>query len=508
MTPTASAAALALFVAAVGAQPATLEGVDRLAELLAEREDARARAARLASEANAALKRRDLDAATALLLEHIELEPDNFVPRYNLACVFSVQRRLEASAQMLGRAVELGFISKEQLERDPWLANVRATAFYRDLIEHWPAVLEARRDAQVAVVRTWLAGPVERSVADDLRLDVLSSHDPVSTAMAVDDLRRVAAWAEGVAPDLFSPLEDDPWTVVVLPERRDFTKWAVAAFGPRARGTASRIGGAYEHHHRRLVSQDLGATLRHEFMHVLHWRAMDRLGQTHPIWIQEGLASLVEDLDPAPGRPGELRPAPSRRTNVVKRLARAGRLPELEQLAGLSQERFSTRRPLAQYAQARTLFLYLDHRDALGLWLGTYVGDPDRGFDADPSGLAAFDAVIAAPRAEAWRDYRTWVAADLQEAPDAPSDVRARLGVAIEEGDGDGPRVRSLPRGARARTGLRIGDVITAIDGRPTRDFAELLRILAGYTPGDTVAVSYRRGRLHKTSDIGLVRGP
>lgn len=500
--------AVAASVAVAAHQPADDAIEAQLAEVLAERDKGQAESARLGGRAEVALREGDLDLATDLLLQQIELDPDNFVPRYNLACVFSVQDRSDEAATMLRRAVELGFISKAQLERDPWLSNLRRTAFYDRLIENWPAVIEARRDAQVSAVRRWLDGPVERTVAEDLRLDVLSHYDPRSTEMAIDDLRRVARWAGSMAPEYFTLREDDPWAVVVLPEERDFLKWAVATFGARARRANAGIGGAYEHDKQRLVANDLGPTLRHEFMHVLHWRAMERTGQRHPIWIQEGIASLVEDLDPVPGRADTLRPAPSRRTNVVKRLAKANRLPTLEELAGLTHQVFSTRRPLAQYAQARTLFLYLDDRGLLDDWLRVYTADDTHGFAADATGLLALDHATGIAREDAQRAYKVWVATELEEAPDRPTDVDAQLGVALEPGEGDGPRIRSVPGSVRRATGLRIGDVVTSIDGRPVRGTDELLRIMAGYRPGQTATLTYRRGKLHGETEIRLQRVP
>ncbi|MEM7754582.1 MAG: PDZ domain-containing protein [Planctomycetota bacterium] len=498
------AALLAIALGSVGA-PAQDDPVEDLADALAERADRRAEAARLGSEAAAALEARELVRAEALLREQIELDPGNFVPYYNLACVHSVEFRVDDAAKFLGRAVELGFISREQLARDPWLENLRHTDFYLRLLSNWDRVIEARRQAQMAAVRTWLDGRVEHIAVDDLRIDVLSHHDPRSTEMAVEDLRQVARWAASVSPELFAVEDSDPWTVVVLPERTDFVKWAVATFGPSARRPNACIGGAYEHDRRRLVAQDLGPTLRHEFLHVLHWRGMDRLGQRHPIWIQEGLASLVEDLDPVRMGSDTLRPAPSRRTNVVKRLAKVNRLPKLDELAGLSHQRFSTRRPLAQYAQARTLFFYLDDRGLLGPWLNAYVGDPVFGYDDDPTGTRAFDRVTEKPRDEAWRDYRVWASRSLAEAPESFTDIDASLGIGIEPGDGDGPRVNQLPPGARGRTGLRLGDIVTSIDGRTTRTTDETVRILASYRPGDSVTLTYRRGRLHGETEFALV---
>jgi hypothetical protein len=482
--------------------------VEELSTVLAQRIDRDAESARLAAKAREAFATRDLDAAMAALRAQIEIDDQNFVPHYNLACAHAAKRELDPAAAALTRAVELGFISRHQLERDPWLDNLRGTDFYARLVDNWPAVLLARREAQVEAAQRWLDRSIVRTPVPELRIDVLSAYDERSTEQAVEELRRVAAWSASVAPHLFAPHADDAWVVVVLPERREFLHWAIATFGPAARRSVAGIGGAYEHDQKRLVAQDLGATLRHEFFHVLHWRAMDRLGQTHPIWIQEGLASLVEDFDPAPASPAGIEPVASWRTNIVKRLGKANRLPGLDELAGLTHTRFSTSRPLARYAQARTLFLFLHDRDELAQWLGTYTGSAQHGFDADPSGLSAFDTVVGLERDRGERAYRAWVSTRLPEVAEEPTDVRAQLGVGLEPGDGDGPRVKVLPRGARRATGLRLGDVVTSVDSRATRSTQEYLRVISAYSPGQTVKVTYRRGKLHGETEITLIPVP
>ena len=107
--------------------------------------------------------------------------------------------------------------------------------------------------------------------------------------------------------------ETNPVIISSLPTPQDFAR-LVGAPG---------IGGYYERDRKRLVSQDIGPSLRHEFFHVLHWRRMDRTGQQHPYWVMEGFATLVEDIE-ADGS-GGISVVPSWRTNIVRRLERAGR---------------------------------------------------------------------------------------------------------------------------------------------------------------------------------------
>jgi S1-C subfamily serine protease len=86
----------------------------------------------------------------------------------------------------------------------------------------------------------------------------------------------------------------------------------------------------------------------------------------------------------------------------------------------------------------------------------------------------------------------------------------ASLGLEVDAGTGEGPIVVSIARAPRAPRGekrpdLKVSDIITAIDGKAVRDIAELVRVLSGYKPGDTVTVSYRRFRLYGDTEVTLV---
>lgn len=449
-----------------------------------------------------AFAERDFARAKRVLAEQIELVPTNFVPHYNLACAHAATGDLDAAEASLSTAIQHGFDDVHQMRRDGYLTPLRDRALYQDLLDAWPRILEARRAVILARDEQLVPRRAERRTNDALRLEIVSAHDPTATDLAAGELEALGVWLhEHVFPEIATEPwhSHHPWVDVVLPNPKSFADWEMVTFGADSRRGFSAIGGAYDHDRKRLVSRDLGATLRHEFVHVLHWREMGRLGQRHALWTQEGLASLLEDYDVSPA--GQIVPVPSWRTNMTKRLADIGRLPTLETLAGTQMERFSATKPLANYAHARTVFLYLLDRDALAPFFDTY----ENTYTTDPSGLAALHTVTGFEDQQSLEDdFLAWVRA-LPTVPETGSDLPATLGVEIEEGTGDGPKVVALPTGSRKRTGLRLGSVITAINARPTRDMHELIRVLGSYAPGDTVTLHHRRGRLHTTSDVQLL---
>ncbi|HEU4623909.1 MAG TPA: RIP metalloprotease RseP [Steroidobacteraceae bacterium] len=67
-----------------------------------------------------------------------------------------------------------------------------------------------------------------------------------------------------------------------------------------------------------------------------------------------------------------------------------------------------------------------------------------------------------------------------------------------------------IPDGPAAKAGLRKGDEIVAIAGKPVTDFRDLVAATAGTQPGDVLAVRYKRGseehdiRIH----VGSIKNP
>jgi hypothetical protein len=482
------------------------------------------RATDLQNRAFAAIQRRDYETAERLLRQQIEIDGGNFVPHYNLACVLSLQGDAAGAGEQLLRAVEQGFTDIRMMRSDPDLTNARGDENYQKIVNNWSFVLEKHRDANLARAKQFFKdGSYLTAFDEDLRLAYLSATDPESFEQARADIARLAGWGleqvfldlaagagapganagggNGAPEGLAQQNMNDAWVVVVLPSPDDFQRWSRVAFGPAAGFSA--IGGIYSHDAKRLVAMDLGATLRHEFFHVLHWRSNMRQGQVHPPWIQEGLCSLVEDyVVKGSGESATIEPVPSWRTNIAKRLARGGRTTPIKVLASMTREKFIGTRPLATYGQARAVFLFLWQQGKLKDWYAAYC----RGFAEDQTGVKAMEEVLGAPIDQIEKLYIQW----LRDLPEVAEQIRpgaAGLGLEVEQGSGDGPVVVSIDRRGPARAaGLRLRDVITAINGQPTRDLNELVRVLGEQEIGEEVEVSYRRGRTHGTARVVLTR--
>lgn len=430
--------------------------------------------------------------ARSLFEEVLEQQPSNAQAHYNLACSLAQLGLPDHAMSSLESAIAWGFTDFHHLSRDPDLAPVRDDARFRQILAGRRELLDARAEADMASVREAFGRGYEFASDPALRLQYASAFQPDSFAQARMEIEKVALWADRhLFPTGATDDAPDPWVTVLLPTPQDFRRFV----------GGHSVGGIYDHSRRLLVSQDIGPSLRHEFLHALHYRRMMRLGQTHPIWVQEGVASLVEDLEP--DGDGGLRPALSWRTNTARRLASANRLTDWERLFAMEQDDFTNRRPIANYAQARAVLMFLFERGSLRAWLEEY----ERGFEEDPTGLGAMLRTLDMDARSAQRAFRAW----LMSKPEVAEEIReggASLGVVVGPGGGDGPvveevvaRRHGLPYEAR----LVPRDVITAIDGVPTRTMEELVRALSVRDVGDSVRVSVRRARLRLEFDVELM---
>lgn len=456
----------------------------------------------LEAKAISAFAERRYADAEGYLREQLKLQPGNYVVLYNLACARTAQGDTKEGMSFLVQAIEGGFDDLVEMRKDPSLRPLQNDPEFRKIVEHWPSLLEARRDANVESVLEFFGKNYRVERDERLRLVYVSDVNPQAVKVAIGEIARLGEWAsKAVFPGLLDPdsARNDPWVVVVLPRREDFLRWIISRHGEDAVSGMSSIGGEYDHDTKILVAQDLGSSLRHEFFHVLHWRSCMRLGQRHAFWVQEGLCSLVEDYKIDDG--GDIIPQQSWRTNIVKRLEKVGQLRGLADLCAMSQRQFMSSRVLASYARARTAFLFLYDQGKLKDWYAAYTDT----FRDDPSGLKAWTQTLGKPMKEIDLAMRGWIHG-LEMVPEQILPGMASLGVEVETGGGDGLEVTRVVDPKRSRSlPLKVGDIITDIDGHSTRDMAELVRVLGQYKPGDSVPIGLRRGAKIRTETLTLV---
>ncbi len=447
--------------------------------------------AQLETEAFALAMEGDFEGALPLFEEMARRQPESFVPQYNIASAFAQLGRAEAALDALDRALELGFDDLAHLRHDPDLEPLRDTGRFQAIIDGWPQRMEMLAQARFDALLKRFGGGYYSEEDAFLRLRFAVGLPQQSFSMARGELDLVSRWA--VAKLFENLVEADeasvPWVSVAIPTDGDFAKWAQQRHGASARGDTRQIAGTYDHDRKELVCKDLGATLRHEVFHALHYRSQSLEGQRHASWIMEGLASLVEDVDPNPdGTPSF---APSWRTNIVRKANAGNGLKTLQELAQTPDHLFTGTSQLLHYGHARAVMLYLVAADKLGEFYDHYVDTWDR----DRTGVQALERTFGTEIGRVELSFRRWLER-LPVAPEQNFPPNATLGIDVDGERGEGLAVLRLAPGSPGRNaGLRPRDVLVAVNGQGTRDINELYRVIGRYLPGDLVVLSVRRGR-------------
>ena len=450
-----------------------------------------------AARAVEAFNRQDFDEAERLWKAWSERDAAAFVPLYNLACARSMRGDVDGAGEYLLTAIQRGFADINQLKTDPNLRAFRKSDTYTQILDGWDKFLDRRLEADLDAARKQYGSRYNYTKDEKYRLAFASAYDTVTSRQAREEVRRTADWAiKNVFTDLANDDDEfDAWVMVVLPTSSDFQRWAIETYGDIPGTATSMLGGAYAHDQKKLVTQDLGSTLRHEFFHVLHWRSVDRLGQRHPVWIQEGLASIVEDMDQT--RQGRWEPAVSWRTNSIANLAKQNKLLPIEHLATMDRSRYATNRPLANYAMSRGVFMYVHERGKLAQFYETYTEN----YADDPTGLTALLGTLGMKADEFDDSFRQWCRS-LDEVYEQNSPPSLGIGVSLDLSSGDGPVIRQITHDSAKRAGLRPGDVLTGMNGRSVRDLNEFYRVLTGLNEGQRVEVTYHRRGQHKSATL------
>ncbi len=425
--------------------------------------------------------------AWSIVQRFLDAHPDDALMLYNAACVKSQQGDLDAAFAYLGRSIDRGFGDLGSAAGDPDLAPMRDDP-------RWPA-LRARLAARESpasrrsrlgdeAFEAWKKKYGDRRYAyledEPRKLKLALALDPTSREQMLQMLDRQCDWC---VRELFGQVQNDA-VLIAIPHPLDFKDFFD---GPNT-------AGVYQHGERRLVSRDTGASLRHEFIHLLHWGHMDRLRQVHPVWVQEGLASLFEDYEW--GDAGQ----PIFRSNIRHNLARGaamhGNAPPMPRFFATSYAVFMDKAEL-NYAVARSIFEFLADRGKLAAWYRAYT----EGFERDPTGAKAMEEVFGRPIAEIDKEWRRWVAS-RGTIKDSVSPEDPIMGVQAENSN-DGVKItRVLRRTPAANAGLRIGDVIVRIGGEEVRSLEELVIVLGRQPRGRPIELGYRRKGEYRTATL------
>lgn len=426
--------------------------------------------------------------ALRLVDEYLAEWPESPHMHYNRACAFALLGRRDAAGEALLEAVERGFREFETMRRDPDLASMRDHETFTAILEAKDRVVEKSDDRRMTAFKERYADGYVQERDERRKLMIATG---LGGRAHAEMMEMISKQSDEQTRGLFPDARLD-WCFILVPTEKD----AAGVFERELNvDDPSRTPGVYLHGRRLLVSRDIGASMRHEFTHRLHWADMDSRGQRHAMWVQEGLASLYEDYEWRPD--GTVQFVPNLRHNIARRQIEAQVDLSFEKLFLLDADSFLAGNA-RYYPQARSIFEFLADLGLLSEWYQAYC----ESFRRDPSGAKAFEKVFGLPIDDVNARWRRWVR-DRGRIDDRIDRGDATIGVSGVDA-GDGVRIESVVGPQARRAGLRRGDVITRIDGRTVRSRSELMIAVAGRNVGEIVRLEVRRGSMVRMVEVRL----
>jgi hypothetical protein len=459
-----------------------------------------------------------LTEARSLVDAYLQSHPRDDGVLFDAARVAARQSDLRAAAAYAIRALRAGWRDDAALDGHPDLEPLRAH-------ESWTQVLSVRREMRPAdgapdwsnpigpapagsrgvtnpagapaagtdriasaALERWLDrfGAERYRVERDGELNVIFASG-VDTASMARTRTMLKELAPALSRSLFGSMPPDTVLIAI----------ATHADAERFFGDPQQSG-LYEHKDRSLISRDTGSSLRHEFVHLMHWGHMQRLGQRHPIWIQEGLATLFEDWRARDD--GSVEILPNLRQPKAHEHLRAGRMPTWSALIKMSQPDFMVKADV-NYPAVRSIFTWITERGWLQRWYRAYIAM----YAEDPSGMRALESVTGQPASRLEAQWREWVT-DTGPGSLAPGALTAGLGIEARDAT-DGVRLTAVQPGSPAdRAGLKAGDVVVAIGADDVHSLRDLMTALSRRNAGDTAQIRFRRGGSYSTVQVTFAR--
>jgi hypothetical protein len=427
-------------------------------------------------QAIALLRDKSYEEAVAQYQKILQIDPDDMIALYNIACAYSLMGDKEKAVQYLVKSIDAGYVDFEHMERDSDLDNIRHETRYKEIVAAKDELMKTGALKQLESLKKRFGEGYIFEVDEVRRLAfaVFGSRQILDSMKADLDSYADAQWE-----NLFAN-RPSYYITIVCPSAADFRKMApnpgVAGFYDDARRTlvCGGIGGK------------TGGTLRHEFTHALHGADAAARGQSHPIWVVEGLATCFES---SKLKDGKFCPIPNGRVAVLKSLLPGGRTVRFSSFMKYSPQQFMSN-PNLCYAQARYIMFYFFDRGKLRQWYDSFCSS----FDKEHFGILATESVFDKKIAEVEKDWKEWVSKQPSPAGVSLPSGGPFLGVGTTEDELGMTVTEIVPDSAAEKAGIKVGDIVTEIDGKEVKDQSAFVNAIRAHKVGDQIKIKVLRG--------------
>lgn len=331
--------------------------------------------------------------AEKTLREAIALVPDEQVCLYNLALTCAVTDRPDVAVEYLTKATDAGFTDFHRLLNDPAFVPLRELPAFQRLLDRREEIRRHAAERMLAELKADFGDHYRYELDEPHKLALAGRLDQAALDAAAEGLR---VEEQSLGEQVFSHPPDELIRVIIATSL-DFSKLEHRA----------DVGGHYDDATRTILVKRPGPELRHEYVHALHAADQHALGQEHPVWLSEGLATLYEQPKSIPAtQPAAARmmPADNWRLARVQTAARHDSLIPLDKLLVMDRAAFTARADLA-YGESGSLLLYLHERRLLKKFYDTYVAS----YANDSTARHALEATTGMSLGELQKAWVAWL---------------------------------------------------------------------------------------------------